>query len=57
MFKVINTDSPKDKTQYTVYDIRYNNAGYPHFLFYKDGQWLLRSAKHFKPVEGRTKNG
>lgn len=57
MFKVINTNSPKDKTQYTVYDIRYDNAGYPHFLFYKDGQWLLRSAKHFKPVEGRTKNG
>lgn len=57
MFKVINTDSPKDKTQYTVYDIRYNNAGYPHFLFYKDGQWLLRSAKHFKPVEKQIKNG
>ena len=57
MFKVTNADNPKDKTQYTVYDIRYDNAGYPHFLFYKEGQWLLKSAKHFKPVEGRTKNG
>ena len=57
MFKVINTDSPNDKTQYTVYDIRYDNAGYPHYLFYKDGQWFLRSAKHFKPVEKQIKTG
>ena len=34
---------------YTVYDITYNNAGYPHFLIYKDGQWLVQSAKYFQP--------
>ena len=36
---------------YNVYDIQYNKSGYPHFLIYKDGQWLRMSAKHFKPVE------
>lgn len=34
---------------YEVYDIKYNKAGYPHFLIYKEGQWLMRSAKHFEP--------
>ena len=36
---------------YEVYDISYNKNGYPHFLVYKDGQWMRMSAKHFKPVE------
>jgi hypothetical protein len=34
-----------------VYDIAYDKKGYPHFLIYKDGQWLRLSAKHFKPSE------
>ena len=34
---------------YEVFDITYDKAGYPHFLVYKDGQWLRMSAKNFKP--------
>lgn len=41
----------KDNNEvYEVYDITYNNAGYPHFLIYKDGQWLRMSAKYFMPL-------
>ena len=43
---VINKDNGKD---YRVYDITYDKAGYPHFLIYKDGQWLRMSAKYFRP--------
>lgn len=35
---------------YRVYDVTYDKAGYPHFLIYKDGQWLRISAKYFTPV-------
>lgn len=31
----------------TVYDITYDKSGYPHFLIFKDNQWLIVSAKHF----------
>ena len=44
---VINKDNGKD---YKVYDITYDKAGYPHFLIYKDGQWLRMSAKYFRPI-------
>lgn len=36
--------------RYKVYDISYNKAGYPHFLIYKEGQWLRVSAKYFHPI-------
>jgi hypothetical protein len=36
---------------YEVFQITYNNNGYPHFLIYKDGEWLRMSAKHFKPID------
>lgn len=36
---------------YKVFDISYDKKGYPHFLIYKDGQWIRMSAKHFVPVE------
>ena len=39
----------KDKKSYRIYDITYDRVGYPHFLIYKDGQWLRLSAKHFRP--------
>lgn len=32
-----------------VYDIKYDGSGFPHFLIYKDGQWILKSAKYFRP--------
>lgn len=56
---VINKDNGKD---YTVYDISYDNTGYPHFLVYENGQWIRMSAKHFRPYNGedfmrQTKNG
>ena len=44
---VINKNNNKG---YTVYDISYDKAGYPHFLIYKDGQWLRLSAKYFRPL-------
>ncbi len=34
----------------TIYSVR-NKNGYPMFLIYEHGQWLWRSAKHFKPME------
>ena len=43
---VINKDNGKD---YKVYDITYDKVDYPHFLVYKDGQWIRMSAKHFRP--------
>lgn len=46
-FTVIKKD---DNTLYEVYNVSYNKAGYPHFLIYKDGQWLSMSAKHFRPT-------
>lgn len=43
---VINKSNGKD---YGVYDITYDKSGYPHFLVYKDGQWIRMSAKYFRP--------
>lgn len=43
---VINKSNGKN---YNVYDITYDNAGYPHFLIYKGNQWVRMSAKHFRP--------
>lgn len=37
--------------EYRVYDITYDKSGYPHFLIYKDGQWIRMSAKYFKPYD------
>ena len=47
-FIVINKD---DSLDYDVYDISYDKAGYPHFLVFKDNQWMRISAKHFRPIE------
>ena len=47
-FLVTNKDNGD---MYEVYDVVYNKAGYPHFLIYKDGEWIRLSAKHFKPFE------
>ena len=38
-----------DKTVYEIFDITYDQNGYPQFLIYKDKQWLRKSAKHFTP--------
>ena len=44
--QLLNT---KDATVYEIYDITYDSTGYPHFLIYKDKQWMRVSAKHFTP--------
>lgn len=44
---VVNKDNGEI---YEVCDITYDNTGYPHFLVYKDNQWLRMSAKHFRPM-------
>lgn len=46
MNTVINKNNGK---KYEVIDVTYDKAGYPHFLVYKDGQWIRMSAKHFRP--------
>lgn len=33
-----------------VYDITYDNNGYPHFLIYENGEWKRVSAKHYRPL-------
>lgn len=33
-----------------VYDVRRDKNGYPHFLVYKDGQWVYLTAKLFEPA-------
>lgn len=33
-----------------VYDVTYDDCGYPLFLIYEDNQWKRKSAKHFVPV-------
>lgn len=43
---VINKNNNK---KHNVFDITYDKAGYPHFLIYKDEQWVRMSAKHFRP--------
>lgn len=49
----INLINKNSGESYTVYDITYDKAGYPHFLIYKDGQWLRMSAKYFRPYDKR----
>ena len=46
----------KSNELYKVYDIIYDRAGYPHFLIYKDGQWLRLSAKYFRPYKDYIQN-
>lgn len=36
-----------------VYDVAYDSSGFPHFLIYENGQWVRRSAKHFRPPESK----
>lgn len=49
MFYYTNSDDEYG-TVVNVYDISYDSNGFPLFLFYFKGQWVRKSAKHFKPV-------
>lgn len=53
MYMNLNVINKSNEKNYTVYDITYDKAGYPHFLIYKDGQWLRMSAKYFRPYDER----
>ena len=50
MNRIFNVINKNNNEKYEVFDIVYNSAGYPHFLVYKDGQWLRMSAKYFRPI-------
>ena len=39
-----------DTDIYTVYNVRDDKAGYPHFLIYVGKEWRYISAKNFIPV-------
>ena len=47
LFAVILKETDDIKS---VYDVRTDGKGCPHFLIYDDGQWKYMDAKHFKPV-------
>lgn len=47
IFTIIHKDTGRI---YTAYDV-VQSKGYPHFLIYEDGQWVYRSAKHFRPLK------
>ena len=51
MFKIQPKLPQQVRTTYTVYDVRNDKNGYPHFLIYKDNEWKYVSAKHFVPVQ------
>lgn len=42
--------SKSNGEQYEVYDVSYDKKGYPHFLIYRDGEWIRKSAKYFRPL-------
>ena len=46
MFKVRHKVS---NTVHEVYDIQYDDCGYPHFLIYENNAWVRVSAKYYKP--------
>ena len=48
MFKVKHKIS---NSIHEVYDIQYDNHGYPHFLIYENNAWVRVSAKHYKPYK------
>lgn len=53
MFKVKHKVS---NSIHEVYDIQYDNYGYPHFLIYENNAWVRVSAKHYKPYKVSTLN-
>lgn len=46
MFKVKHKVS---NSVHEVYDIQYDQAGYPHFLIYENNSWVKVSAEHYIP--------
>lgn len=38
-----------DNALYEIFDISYDSDGFPLFLFYRNGEWIRKSAKYFTP--------
>ena len=53
MFKVKHKVS---NSIHEVYDIQYDDCGYPHFLIYENSAWVRVSAKYYKPCKLDTLN-
>lgn len=54
LFEVVRADGELSRLfdrheHIPVYDVSYDRNGYPQFLIYANGQWLRKSAKHFRP--------
>lgn len=49
VFNVLYKIDGKTQTV-TVFNVRCNKNGYPHFLIYMDKQWKYVSAKHCIPI-------
>ena len=49
---MIYVDKHSREYHVQIYDITYDKCGFPLFLFYYKGQWVRKSAKYFKPMEG-----
>ena len=47
---MINVQTKATKKPVDVYDVKRDKNGYPHFLVYKDGQWVYLTAKIFEPA-------
>ena len=53
---MVKVTRKEDNKVFDIYDIRYDAiSGFPQFLIYEDNQWLMRSAKLFKPYEDKKK--
>lgn len=50
MSAIFTVISKSNGEQYAVYDVSYDKKGYPHLLIYKDGEWIRKSAKYFRPL-------
>lgn len=42
--------SDTERKKYPVYQV-WHKRGYPFFTIYKDGAWIVKSAKYFVPIE------
>ena len=50
----LNLINKDDGKEYKVYDITYDKTGYPHFLIYKDREWVRMSANILDPIMKKT---
>jgi len=49
MFNLYDKRKPSFEGPVTIYSVRNDRNGYPHFLVFEKGEWRWVSAKHFEP--------